>query len=155
LRSRRRWISPVCGGKTNAESRKSILENIKDEAAKIREYVRMYETAPEMGIPDVSKYRRMAEYGNTVLAGMYSEKRGFMFTTWRQSADKTSVAHGDYTPNFDYAKESFVTRSGLIDRHRFFTEDEAADKTSSVTQLITNSDKPLRFESPPNSLSRR
>lgn len=113
--------------RTDAESRKSILENIKDEAAKIREYVRMYETAPGMGIPDVSEYRRMAEYSNIVLAGMYSEQYGFMFTTWRQSADKTSVAHGDYTPNFDYAKESFITRSGLIDKHRLFAEDEAAD----------------------------
>ena len=28
-----------------------------------------------------------------------------------------------------------------------------ANETSSVTQLITNSGKPLRFESPPNSLS--
>lgn len=109
------------------EDWKAALENMKEQAAKIREYVRMYETAPGMGIPEVSEYRRMAEYGNIVLAGMYSEQYGFMFTTWQQSADKTSVAHGDYTPNFDYAKESFITRSGLIDRHRLFAEDEAAD----------------------------
>lgn len=61
---------------------KVALENMKELAAKIREYVRMYETAPPMEIPDVSQYRRMAEYGDTVLAGMYSEQHGFMFTTW-------------------------------------------------------------------------
>ena len=45
----------------------------------------------------------------------------------RQSADKSSVAHGDYTPNFDYVKESFIIRSGLLDRNRLLTEDEAAN----------------------------
>lgn len=115
------------GDKTVTDDWKAALENMKEQAAKIREYVRMYETAPPMGIPDVSKYRRMAEYGDTVLAGMYSEQHGFMFTTWRQSADKSSVAHGDYSPNFDDVKESFITRSGLLDRNRLFTEEEAAN----------------------------
>ena len=89
------------GDKTVTDDWKAALKNTKEQAAKIREYVRMYETAPPMEIPDVSEYRRMAEYGDTVLAGMYSEQHGFMFTTWRQSADKSSVAHGDYSPNFD------------------------------------------------------
>lgn len=113
------------GDKTVTDDWKAALENMKEQAAKIREYVRMYETAPSMGIPDVSEYRRMAEYGDTVLAGMYSEQHGFMFTTWRQSADKSSVAHGDYSPNFDYVKEAFITRSGLLDKNKLFTEDEA------------------------------
>lgn len=115
------------GDKTVTDDWKAALENMKEQAAKIREYVRMYETAPPMGIPDVSKYRRMAEYGDTVLAGMYSEQHGFMFTTWRESADKTSVTHSNYSPNFDSVKESFITRSGLLDRNRLFTEDEAAN----------------------------
>lgn len=115
------------GDKTVTDDWKAALENMKEQAAKIREYVQMYETAPSMGIPDVSEYRRIAEYGDTVLAGMYSEQHGFMFTTWHQSADKSSVAHGEYTPDFDSAKESFITRSGLLDRNRLFSEDEAAN----------------------------
>lgn len=113
------------GNKTVTDDWKTALENMKNQASKIREYVRLYKTAPGMSIPDVSQYRRMAEYGDTVLAGMYSEQHGFMFTTWRQSADKSSVAHGDYTPNFDYVKEAFITRSGLLDKNKLFTEDEA------------------------------
>ncbi|MFR9310121.1 hypothetical protein [Hydrogeniiclostridium mannosilyticum] len=116
------------------------LEEIKEQAAAIREYAGMYETAPPMGISDVPEYRRMAEYGDTVLAGMYSEQYGFMFTTWRQSADKSSVAHGDYSPNFDYAKESFITRSGLLDRNRLFTEDEAANLYRCITYTQDNYD---------------
>ena len=116
------------------------LEEIKEQAAAIREYAGMYETAPPMGISDVPEYRRLAEYGDTVLAGMYSEQYGFMFTTWRQSADKSSVAHGDYSPNFDYAKESFITRSGLLDRNRLFTEDEAANLYRCITYTQDNYD---------------
>ena len=111
------------GDKTVTDNWKAALANMKEQTAKIREY----ETALSMGIPDVSEYRRMAEYGNIVLAGMYSEQHGFMFTTWRQSADKSSVAHGDYTPDFDYVKEAFITRSGLLDKNKLFTEDEAAN----------------------------
>lgn len=106
---------------------KATLEDIKEQTAKIREYVRMYATAPQMGISSVSEYRRMAEFGDTVLAGMYSDQHGFMFTTWQQSADRRSVVNGDYSPNFDYVKESFIIRSGLLDKNRLFTEDEAAD----------------------------
>lgn len=100
---------------------------VQDQAKTIREYTDLYETSPRMGIRDVDEYRRFAEYGDTVLAGMYSEKHGFMFTTWKQSADRRSVSHGDYSPDFEYAKESFTTRSGLIDAQRLFTEDEASN----------------------------
>lgn len=68
--------------------------------------------------------RKLPRFG---CIGQYSEKHGFMFTTWKQSADRRSVSHGDYSPNFEYAKESFATRSGLIDAQRLFTEDEASN----------------------------
>ncbi len=76
--------------------------------------MQLYRSAFQTGIPDVFEYRRMAEYGDIVLAGTYNEENGFMFTAWRQNADKTVVAGGDYSPDFDYVKKSFVTRSGLL-----------------------------------------
>ncbi|MBO7176811.1 MAG: hypothetical protein J6W14_05510 [Clostridia bacterium] len=36
------------------------------------------------------------------------------------------MAHGDYTPDFEHAKESFITRSQLMDKNRMFSEDEAS-----------------------------
>ena len=53
---------------------------IQKQAKEIGEYVRLYESSPPMGIPNVKEYRRLAEYGDTVLAGTYSEQHGFMFT---------------------------------------------------------------------------
>ena len=44
------------GDKTVTDDGKAALENIKEQAAKIREYVKMYETAPPMGIPDATPY---------------------------------------------------------------------------------------------------
>lgn len=47
-----------------------------------------------------------------------------MFTAWQQSADKASLSCGDDTPDYNYAKEAFATRSGLIDKERLFTNKE-------------------------------
>lgn len=105
----------------------SVFYAVQDQAKSVREYTDLYEISPRMGVRDVDEYHRFAEYGGTVLAGMYSEKHGFMFATWKQTSDRRSVFHGEYSPNFEYAKESFVTRSGLVDAQRLFTEDEAAN----------------------------
>lgn len=101
-----------------------LRDDLSAEARTIREYVRLYETSPNMKIQDVSEYRKFAEYGDTVLAGMYSERHGFMFATWKQDNKHNYVTAGDYSPNYPYVKESFITRSDLMSKHRIFTEDE-------------------------------
>ena len=55
-----------------------------------------------MKAADVSDYRQLAAFGDTALAATYSEKNGFMFCTWKQSADGDSVFWGDYSPNYEY-----------------------------------------------------
>lgn len=117
----------LIGSEDMSEERKAVCRKVFDQVRYIREYVRLYESSPPMGIPDVNEYRRLAEYGDTVLAGMYSEQHGFMFTTWEQSADKSYVTHGDYSPDYAYVKEAFAVRAGLIDKDRVFHEDEAAN----------------------------
>ena len=93
----------------------------------MREYVGLYEHAPQMKAADVSDYRQLAAFGDTVLAATYSEKNGFMFCTWKQNADGDSVFWGDYSPNYEYVKEAFAVRSGLVNKHRLFSENETAD----------------------------
>lgn len=119
----------VCGvvDEDMPEDADDMFFTIRDRARLIREYVSLYESSPPMGVPDVKEYRRFAEYGDTVLAGMYSEQHGFMFTTWEQSNDKSYVTHGDYSPSYAYVKEAFAVRAGLIDKNRVFSDDEAAD----------------------------
>lgn len=119
----------VCGviDENMPEEADDVFFAVRNQAKEICEYVRLYESSPPMGIPDVKEYRRFSEYGDTVLAGMYSEQHGFMFTTWSQSADKSYVANGDYSPNYAYVKEAFAVRAGLIDKNCVFSEDEAAN----------------------------
>ena len=83
------------------EYRNKILD-IQEEISTVREYVGLYEHAPQMQAADVSDYRQLAAFGDTVLAATYSEKNGFMFCTWKQNADGDSVFWGDYSPNYEY-----------------------------------------------------
>ena len=65
---------------------RSKIADIQEEISTVREYVGLYEHAPQMKAADVSDYRQLAAFGDTVLAATYSEKNGFMFCTWKQNA---------------------------------------------------------------------
>lgn len=84
---------------------RSKIADIQDEISTVRKYVGLCEQAPQMQAADVSDYRQLAAFGDTVLAATYSEKNGFMFCTWKQNADGDSVFRGDYSPNYEYVKE--------------------------------------------------
>ena len=84
---------------------RSKIADIQDEISTVREYVGLYEHAPQMKADGVSDYRQLAAFGDTVLAATYSEKNGFMFCTWKQNAGGDSVFWGDYSPNYEYVKE--------------------------------------------------
>ena len=83
---------------------RSKIADIQDEISTVREYV-----------------------GDTVLAATYNEKNGFMFCTWKQNESGDSVFWGDYSPNYEYVKEAFAVRSGLVSKDRLFSENESAD----------------------------
>ena len=114
------------------------LEAAKESAAAIREYAGLYEISPPMEIEGIREYRKLAEYGDTILGGMYSEKYGFMFSTWKTNADRSYAVQGDYSPSYAYAKESFVTRSGLVNENRLFSPQEAADLHAAVEYTRNN-----------------
>ena len=38
------------------------------------------------------------------------------------SSDGNSVFWGDYSPNYEYVKEAFAVRSGLVSKDRLFSE---------------------------------
>ena len=103
------------------------IAEVQNELLTVKEYISLYEHAPQMKAADVSDYRQLASFGDTVLAATYSEKNGFMFCIWKQNADGDSVFWGDYSPNYEYVKEAFAVRSGLVSNYRLFSENESAD----------------------------
>ena len=50
---------------------RSKIADIQDEISTVREYVGLYEHAPQMKAADVSDYRQLAAFGDTVLAATY------------------------------------------------------------------------------------
>ncbi len=111
---------------TDPESRE-VFSHLVDDAETVREYVGLYESAPQMKPKDVQNYRKLSEYGDVVFAGMYSQKHGFMFCSWRQSDGGRYLAHGDYSPDYPSSKENFAVRAGLIDNSKLFTKEEAEE----------------------------
>lgn len=106
------------------EQRKNMFYGIADLIHKAIEYVSLYECAPQMKAESVQHYRRLAKYNGIVLAGMHDDTHGYMFTTWIETNDQNYVIQGDYSRNYDYVKEVFVTRSGLIDEQKLFSNEQ-------------------------------
>ena len=95
-------------GQNLSDEYRSKISDIQGENSTVREYVGLYEHAPQMKADGVSDYRQLAAFGDTVLAATYNEKNGFMFCTWKQNADGDSVL------------------SSLVSKHRLFSENESA-----------------------------
>ena len=140
---------PLCRIKYNGQFLSNADQNLSDEylskiadiqekISTVREYVGLYEHAPQMKADGVSDYRQLATFGDTVLAATYNEKNGFMFCTWKQNTDGNSVFWGDYSPSYEYAKESFAVRSGLIPESRLFSEQETANLCRCVDFVKAN-----------------
>ena len=52
---------------------RSKIADIQDEISTVREYVGLYEHAPQMKADGVSDYRQLAAFGDTVLAATYCQ----------------------------------------------------------------------------------
>ena len=114
-----------CEDQLDALSQTELYYKVQEEASAIREYVSLYEAAPQMNISGVKEFRSLSEYGKIVLAAKYNERHGFTFTTWEQNKQSDRVDAGDYTSDYRHAKESFICRSGLISKERLFSLQEA------------------------------
>ena len=89
---------------------RSKIADIQDELSTVREYVGLYEHAPQMKADGDSDYRQLAAFGDTVLAATYSEKNGFMFCIWKQNESGDSVFWGDYSPNYESVMSTVLSR---------------------------------------------
>ena len=96
---------------TDPESRE-VFMHLVDNTETVREYVGLYESAPRMKPKDVQNYRKLSEYGDVVFAGMYSQKHGFMFCSWRQSDGGRYLAPGSTGPLSIDVPQEFKPKAG-------------------------------------------
>jgi len=117
------------------------LEQAKDKVYEIvrttAEYMRQMERVPFLqaqGLED--RYKLLADFNGTVLAGMES-KFGVQFVTWDWDLDRTGVSHGNYYMH-DYigAKQDFVTRSGLVAKHRLLSDEQLTEAYRCIHETL-------------------
>lgn len=108
-------------------------------AQTVSEYMRSMEIAPTLKASGLdADFKLLAEFNDCVLAGRFSgEGRGVQFVTWEWGYDRKSLYHGHYFENdYEGAKEDFIRRAGLIDRNRFFTDEQLRLISQSVEEVL-------------------
>ena len=118
---------------------------IEDEMIVIREYVKLYERSPQMPFPSIKDYRMFGEMGDVVFGAKYSDNFGFTFSSWYQDREHLSVTLGNYSGDYESSKEAFATRARLVDIHKLFTEEEAANLYRCIDYVRVHSED-LTFE---------
>jgi len=105
-----------------------VRDELQPLVRKIDEIVAAWEQARAVPFENLSNYRVLAEYNGVVLAARDDSEQayndGLHFVTWRHDCDRTGFEHGNYTTDYDAAKEDFATRAGLVDRHKMMSETE-------------------------------
>ena len=81
---------------------RSKIADIQDEISTVREYVGLYERAPQMQADGVSDYRQLATFGDTVLAATY-----LSLTEFEKQLPKGhfSRCHNSFLVNLSRVKE--------------------------------------------------
>lgn len=108
-------------------------------SAQVYEYTEAMAAAPPLAAEGLHEgFRLLAEFNGVVLAGQELEGTwGYKFATWRRSPNRTAVAHGDYYHNgYEEAKLDFACRTGLVDDHRQFTDEQLAELYRCIVETL-------------------
>ena len=102
----------------------------------------LIEQAPDLKADGLGEnYKHLAEFNGAVLAG-HPSRYGVEFVTWEWSYGRTGLWQGHYYdpgsgPNgYLSAKQDFCVRSGLIDQHRLFTNEQLAEVYRCVSETL-------------------
>ena len=94
-----------------------------------------------------SKFRLLSEFNSILLAGReLAQDMGYEFVTWRRDGSGTGVCNGNYYDN-DYAgaKLDFACRSGLVQEHRQFTDEQLTEMYRCIHETL-DSEYPITVE---------
>lgn len=99
-------------------------------AEMVAEYMAALQRAPLLLAEGLdADYHLLAEFNGTVLAGKEMESGyGIQFVTWDWNYDRTAVEQGHYYhDNYEGAKADFAVRSGLIQKGRYFSDEQLTE----------------------------
>ncbi|SDN88061.1 hypothetical protein [Acetanaerobacterium elongatum] len=106
------------------EADEPVFDKIKQTFRDTMEAFEAYTSAMPLEVEDESAqtYRKLSELNGIVLAAKMMKDNTLQFVTWRRSS--TGVNNGNYTRNYQSAKEDFALRSEMIDKQRLFSDEE-------------------------------
>lgn len=112
-------------------------------SAQVREYTEAMAAAPPLAAVGLHEgFRLLADFNGVVLAGQEMEQGwGYKFVTWARSPDRSAVAHGHYYDGgdtYEAAKLDFACRSGLVDEHRHFTDEQLTELYRCIAETLDN-----------------
>ena len=117
-------------------------------AAQVWEYTTAIAAAPPVkNEGTASKFRLLSEFNSILLAGReLAQDMGYEFVTWRRDGSGTGVCNGNYYDN-DYAgaKLDFACRSGLVQEHRQFTDEQLTEMYRCIHETL-DSEYPITVE---------
>lgn len=89
-----------------------------------KEYITAYENAPQFEIDGIKDYRKLSEFNGVVFGAKDMGDHGFQFSSWFKTYGGTGATMGDYSFDYEYSKQSFAERSGLVEKNRQFTTEQ-------------------------------
>lgn len=125
-----------------AENNDFVRNTIRPLVLKVDEIVGAWEKAQPMPFEGVSNFRLLAEYNNVIFAARDDIEKGygFHFVTWKCNYTRTGVEQGHYTQDYEWAKQDFATRSGMIPKEKIFTAEQAAEMITAIEYRFNNDD---------------
>lgn len=118
----------------------SIHNKITPEAQLTEEYMTLYEKAPALEISGLDEtYRALADFNGVVLAA-HRNRYGMQFVTWNWGYKREGLYHGHYAAHhYEEAKQDFAIRSGLIERHHVFSDEQLTEVYRCIHKTLEHS----------------
>ena len=111
----------------NTVEKRECFQKVEDMTDECKEYVGLYDKAPQIDINCICDFRNLAEFNGVVFGAKDMGDHGFQFSSWFKTYGGTGATMGDYSFDYEYSKQSFAERSGLVDKNRQFTDKELED----------------------------
>lgn len=101
---------------------------IRDAIQKAYKFRTIYERAEDLEKHGVKGYRRLGDFGSTLLAGKLMRDERMEYVVWSYDASGKGVTQGDYFTHLEAAKSKFLERSGILPAgYELITEEEAEE----------------------------
>lgn len=117
-----------------------IHNKITPEAQLTAEYIKLYAHAPALEIDGLDEtYRTLADFNGAVLAA-HQNRYGMQFVTWNWGYKREDLYHGHYAAHhYEEAKQDFAIRSGLIEKHHLFSDEQLTEVYRCIHETLENS----------------